>query len=270
VKEFYSSGCRSSSLETPTPGYIRACECPDDDALCPDPGLPDNLFRGSRIIDGKKVVVKAVHPCSREYDIIRLLSTPPLRYEPMNHTIPVIDFVEIIKDNVVFIVMEEWSPQLITDPPCCLKGFLGALRQCIEHVVFMHRHRTAHLDISPRNIVTDYKGHYAYIDYEASRRFDGTAPPLVFGYRGTEVPPECERNEWVDPYKVDIWAMAVLMLRACKLAGYHVPELMHVIKPMLHEVPSRRPSIRSVLLAFDCMLSMMGDRRLASDCSNPH
>jgi hypothetical protein len=44
----------------------------------------------------------------------------------------ILDFVEIIKDNVVFIVMEEWSPQLITDPPCCLKGFLGALRQCIE------------------------------------------------------------------------------------------------------------------------------------------
>ena len=37
--------------------------------------------------DGKKVVVKAVHLCSREYDVIRLLSTPPLLYEAMNHTI---------------------------------------------------------------------------------------------------------------------------------------------------------------------------------------
>lgn len=149
----------------------------------------------------------------------------------------------------------------------------------------MHKHDIAHLDISLRNIVTDYEGHYAYIDYESSRRFPGITCPLIFGYRGTEVPPECEQSEHVDPYKVDIWALAVLMLRACKvfpvlhsifevilnflqLAGYHVPELMHIIKPMLHEIPHRRPSIHSVLLAFDAMLSMMGDRPLNSACAS--
>lgn len=199
--------------------------------------------------------------------------------------------------------MEEWSSQFITDsPPCCLQVFLRALRQCIEvrpcpvsccihstiqspqHVVFMHKHNIAHLDISLRNIVTDYKGHYAYIDYETSRRFNGIQP-LIFGYRGTEVPPECERCEYIDPYKVDVWALAILMLRACKvylprplyfllilillqLAGFHVPELMHVIKPMLHEIPHHRPSISSVLLAFDYMLSMMEDRPLNSACSS--
>jgi serine/threonine protein kinase len=141
-----------------------------------------------------------------------------------------------MKDNVVFIVMEEWSSQFITDPPCCLKVFLGALRQCIEvrhepfalyiqlddpfpqHAVFMHKHHIAHLDISLRNIVNDYEGHYAYIDYETSRRFDGTAHPRIFGHRATEMPPECERGEYVDPYKVDVWALAVLMLRACKVS----------------------------------------------------
>lgn len=76
----------------------------------------------------------------------------------------------------------------------------------------------AHLDISLRNIVTDYEGHYAYIDFESSRRFNGTTHPLIFGYRGTEVPPECERDDHIDPYKVDVWALAVLMLRACKVS----------------------------------------------------
>ncbi|KAF8238639.1 hypothetical protein L208DRAFT_1387335 [Tricholoma matsutake] len=272
VKQFYNSGsCTTHSLQTASaiPGYlIRAYDCSDNDALCPDPGLPDNLFRGCRISDDKKVVVKAVHLLSQEYNVIRLLSTPPLRYEPMNRTIPVLDFVEVMDDDIVFIVMEEWSSQFITDsPPCCLQVFLRALRQCIEHVVFMHKHNIAHLDISLRNIVTDYKGHYAYIDYETSRRFNGIQP-LIFGYRGTEVPPECERCEYIDPYKVDVWALAILMLRACKLAGFHVPELMHVIKPMLHEIPHHRPSISSVLLAFDYMLSMMEDRPLNSACSS--
>jgi len=40
VKEFYSAGyCKANSLEPPIPGYLRACECSDDDALCPDAGL---------------------------------------------------------------------------------------------------------------------------------------------------------------------------------------------------------------------------------------
>lgn len=52
----------------------------------------------------------------------------------------VLDFMEVVKDNIVFIVMEEWSSQFITEPPCCLKVFLGALRQCIEvrHRSFVH------------------------------------------------------------------------------------------------------------------------------------
>lgn len=81
----------------------------------------------------------------------------------------------------------------------------------------MHRNQVAHLDISLRNLLTDYEGHYAYIDYELSRRFDGVSDPYIIGYRGTEIPPECESGACTDPYKVDVWALAVLMLRACKV-----------------------------------------------------
>jgi serine/threonine protein kinase len=83
----------------------------------------------------------------------------------------------------------------------------------------MHKHRIAHLDISLRNLLTDYRGHYAYIDYELSRRFDPSQTALVYNYRGTELPPECEGGGEIDPYKVDVWALAVLMLRACKVSN---------------------------------------------------
>jgi len=272
VKEFYKLRLQLHPSEhaPPISGYLRACEKSDDDALCPDAGLPDNLFRGSRICDGRKIMVKAVHIYSREYDVIRLLSVPPLRYNPMNHTIPVLDLLEIVDDELVLIVMEEWSPQLLTDTPCCLRLFLGALRQCIEHAVFLHMNHIAHLDISLRNLLADYEGHYAYIDYELSRRFHGVTNPCLSGYRGTEVPPECERGERADPYKVDVWALGVLILRACKLTGYYVPELMQVVKPMLNEVPHYRPSIRYVLQAFDRMVSMIGEHRLQSTCPGSH
>lgn len=149
----------------------------------------------------------------------------------------VLDLLRWSNEDIAFIVMEEWSPQPITYGSCCLTLFLKALRQCIEvsasgqidlltdssliihlkHVAFLHKNYMAHLDISLMNLVTNCSGQYAYIDYELSRRFDCNVSPLVYSYRGTEVPPECETQSAVNPYKIDIWALAVLILRACKV-----------------------------------------------------
>ncbi|TFK42554.1 kinase-like domain-containing protein [Crucibulum laeve] len=275
VKEFYRHYAEANISDPfllTTNSLVPFAPNEDEDALCPDAGLPDNLFRGTRISDGQKLVVKAVHLYSREYNVNRVLSCSPLRDDPMNHTIPVLDLIEVEEDEIVFIVMEEWSSQLIIDDgPCCLKLFLAALRQCIEHAVFLHKHNIAHLDISLRNLLSDYEGHYAYIDYEISRRFEIGSSPRLYGYRGTEVPPECEKGEFADPYKIDVWALAVLMLRACKLTGYFVPELMQLIKPMLHERPELRPSTPLVLRAFDSMVASIGESRLrTTSCTTYH
>lgn len=49
-------------------------------------------------------------------------------------TLPaVVDLIELVVDDIAFIVMEAWSSQLITDDgPCCLGLFFATLRQCIE------------------------------------------------------------------------------------------------------------------------------------------
>jgi len=88
----------------------------------------------------------------------------------------------------------------------------------------MHKHNFAHLDIALRNILTDYKGHYAYIDFEISRYYPPSSrlPPLVYHHRATEVPPECEKNLGVNPFKVDVWSLAVFVLRASKVCAIHV------------------------------------------------
>ncbi|KAF5358348.1 hypothetical protein D9756_001548 [Leucocoprinus leucothites] len=265
VRDFYDECRRLGQTPRPIPAGIDKER--GDDALCPDEGLPANLFRGTRVSDGKKIVLKAVHIASREYDIIRALSRGPLREDPRNHTIPVVDLVEFAIDRIAFIVMEEWSSQLITDDgPCCLSLFFAAIRQCIEHAVFMHSLKMAHLDISLRNLVTDYNGRYAYIDFELARRFDDDPNPRLVHRRGTEVPPECERGEATDPYKIDVWALGVLILRACKLTGYYVPELMHVVKPMLNDRPEGRPSSLAVLRAFDKMVPLIDEERLQMVC----
>jgi len=261
VREHYEQYC--TDLQRDASGYSRACSVNDDNALCKDAGLPENLFRGCRVHDGMKIVIKAVHLRSHEYDIVRFLSAAPQRSNSMNHCIPVLDMIPVPEDDIGLIVMEEWSPQLITASPCCLRGFLGALQQCVDHIVFMHQHHIAHLDISLRNILTDNRGHYSSIDYELSRRFDSSIPnPRIHGHRATEVPPEFERGEAGDPYKADVWALAVLILRACQSTGFHVPELLQLTRSMLHDDPDKRPSASMVQRVFDSMIPTINEARL--------
>lgn len=81
----------------------------------------------------------------------------------------------------------------------------------------MHRNRMVHLDISLHNFLTDYRGRCACIDYELSWRVDGPVSPGTCWPKGTEVPPELERDQACNPYMIDVWALAILILRACKV-----------------------------------------------------
>ncbi|KAF7304901.1 Protein kinase domain-containing protein [Mycena kentingensis (nom. inval.)] len=252
VRQFYLSWGR-------IPDYFLRKHAGDrNDALCPDPGLRDNLFRG-RACDGTRVVIKAVHSLSRELAVIRFLSTPPCRDDPRNHCIPVLDLIEAA--DISFVVMEQWSSQLIDDDgPCCLRLFLAAIRQCIEHIAFMHLHRIAHLDISLRNLLTDYKGNYAVIDYELSRRCGPDDQVMcIRDFRSTEIPPECEHGECLDPFKADIWALAIFIIRASKLAGYSIPQLVPLTTAMLATTPQDRPTTAQVITRYDEISSSIQD-----------
>jgi len=293
--DVYSRGCRNCNanvdhLRLPKPevglaaGYVRACRGgrEGEDGLCRDAGLPENLFRGTRVKDGAPIVVKAVHLRSRELSIIHKLSSPPLRHDPANHTIPVYDLIEAPEHGLAFIVQEEWSPEVIVPgcKTCTLREFLHGIRACIAGLAFMHAHRIAHLDLSLRNLLTDNKGHFSYIDFERSRYFplpssarskhhagftyDTTRTPRIGPIRATEVPPEHERGEDSDPFKVDIWQLGMLMLNASKLAGYEtlLPEIAHVVQPMLNDSFQCRPSASAVLQTFDKMAHRISEQRL--------
>ena len=118
----------------------------------------------------------------------------------------------------------------------------------------MHTHNIAHLDISLRNLLTDFNGRYSYIDFELSRRFSEAGPRILYGSRGTEIPPECDRpGEPHDPFKIDVWALAVLIIRACQvstvaflLSSSHIDIVDGVLCPRSHgcrqAYAERRPS----------------------------
>ncbi|OAX44687.1 kinase-like protein [Rhizopogon vinicolor AM-OR11-026] len=262
VKEYYQRHCSNidkQELHTYLSGYHRALARSDEDALCKDAGLRDGLFRATRGLDGLKVMVKAVHRDSRELDIVRYLSAPAQQRDPMNHCIPILDLIDMPQDDICFIVMEEWSRNMFPEAPFSLRYLLVALHHCIEHIAFMHRHHIAHLDISLHNFLTNYNGRYACIDYELSHRIDKASSPWILCSRGTEMPPEVERGRPSNPFMVDVWALGILILRACKLAGIHVPELMHLAKSMLNENPDKRPPAAAVLKEFQQVVATMGE-----------
>ena len=176
------------------------------------------------------------------------------------------------RNQLSFIVMEEWASQFIPpEQPHTLRSCLNSLRYCIEHIAFMHNHCFAHLDISLRNVLADYNGRCAFIDYETSRRFcqppvgeggDPRSGVLVYQLRAAEVPPEVEQGHPTSPYAMDVWALGILMSEACTSAGYDVPELRPVINGMLEPQWERRPSAEMVLRRFERAIMNVPEERL--------
>ena len=172
--------------------------------------------------------------------------------------------------------MEEWSSQFIPpEQPHTLQSYLNSLRHCIQHIAFMHAHCFAHLDISVRNVLTDYEGRHACIDYEMSRQFctppveveEGGDPRngvLIYQPRAAEVPPEVEKGHPTSPYAMDVWALGMLILKAGTSIGYDIPELYPVARGMLEPQWERRPSAKAVLGRFEEAISNISEGRLNS------
>ena len=134
---------------------------------------------------------------------------------------------------LAFIVQEEWSPEIIVPGcnSCTLHDYLRAIRACIEGLAFMHSHNIAHLDISMRNILTNHKGQYCYIDFETSKHFPRRshhgAPLRINRLRASEMPPEIERGEESDPFKVDIWQLGMLILNTSRVRRHLILSFMY-------------------------------------------
>ena len=178
--------------------------------------------------------------------------------------------------------MEEWSSEFIPpDQPHTLRSYLNSLLRCIQHIAFMHTHCFAHLDVAVRNVLTDYAGRYAYIDYEMSRRFcrppveieegeDPKSSVLVYHPRATEVPPEVEKGHSTSPYAMDIWALGMLISRAGVSTGFAVPELCPIARSMLEPQWERRPNAKVVLRRFEETILTISEERLNSVPQTPH
>ncbi|KAH9478695.1 hypothetical protein JR316_0009153 [Psilocybe cubensis] len=155
-------------------GYNPHTKDPKSDYLLPVPDLKhpeDTTYPFARFIPGKyndffwgapslwaardklgrDVVIKMISDVScpsQELRALQRLNSKDLRSDPLNHTIPVLDFLTF--DNLVFVVMPRWNGAFEPEFEV-VEELLEMTKVCLEAFVFLHRNRIVHLDFLGQN-----------------------------------------------------------------------------------------------------------------------
>ncbi|KAK7021514.1 kinase-like domain-containing protein [Favolaschia claudopus] len=148
----------------------------------------------------RHVIIKAILVEDIELQILKSLSFDPLRSDPRNHTIPVLQFIP--GNGFEFSVQACWYEHWQWPPFDRAPSRFEMARQLLEGLVFMHEHYIAHGDIHPRNILWNHAPTHhelsrhskfnfcmAYIDFGGAVLFSadnrrspgsGVRPPSAF------------------------------------------------------------------------------------------
>ncbi|KDQ18329.1 hypothetical protein BOTBODRAFT_28743 [Botryobasidium botryosum FD-172 SS1] len=255
------------------------------------------LLDAIRLKDGSKVVLKCMHVKSDELRIALYLSSPQMQGLPGNRTVPVIDVIKLPDDaDRVLLVM----PYLrVFDKPRfhCQGEVVGAFRQFLQGLVFMHEHNVAHRDIGLLNLMMDESvvmlkaSHfcrpwthdgchgilewrnrcssrlvdYYYIDFDLSTWYPGGQKGAValgkFGQVKTV--PELSDTIPYDPFKVDIYQLGYTLAEVVMM----YPQLSFMLalcRHMMHCNPNDRPTASAALAEFEEIVSGIDPRSLGT------
>ncbi|KAJ7074504.1 kinase-like domain-containing protein [Mycena amicta] len=234
--------------------------------------ITGHVLDAVRISDGQKVVLKRLETTSREIVIHKLLDSPPLRSDPRNRTIPVLD-VFPLPDTPFSILVTPYCRKFDYPPFHCRLEFVDAMTQCIEGLEFMHEQNIAHADIAPQNMLMDesrvvprgshfsrprtHDGRYKlfcwndrcsvgpvdyyYIDLGLSEHFpEGNENARTTGTLRTFPDiPELSLNIPYNPFPVDIFQLGLTIHKL--IYGY--PDL-EIFRPVADAMTATEPSAR--------------------------
>ncbi|PCH37386.1 hypothetical protein WOLCODRAFT_167453 [Wolfiporia cocos MD-104 SS10] len=200
---------------------------------------------------GDEFVVKAIKKGSQEFTILHFLNSPELRSQPQNHTIPVVDIIDVASNNTCIVVMPklvQYCPELITETaPSVLCDYLY---QLVEGVAFLHSHHISHLDLKTANIVVDTNAQKLYIiDYDCAMRLHDPEEQIS-EFVGTEdwTAPEVGKGDY-SPIRADRWAVGELILHAfmyCEQLG-ELGHLSEIAIRLQDTDPTQRPALKDLL-----------------------
>ncbi|QRV99850.1 Tyrosine kinase specific for activated [Ceratobasidium sp. AG-Ba] len=228
-----------------------------------------HIIRAHRISDNLPVVVKSIRRDSVEAHVLVAFREVQSRGERL----PIPSVLNLIGDassNIVLAVQEDWGQTLAELGPLPPSEFFHIILQCFEAVVILHAKGIAHLDISIYNFLCNANRRVALIDFEMSRRIEiktrllsrNSQSHLVYPQRTTETPPEFRTPDAHTrqhcAYKLDIFALGVLILRFAKASGFDCPQLVRLAEPLIECNPASRPTAAEAVLWFRTWCERVG------------
>ncbi|KAI0040246.1 hypothetical protein FA95DRAFT_1566568 [Auriscalpium vulgare] len=228
------------------------------------------------------VYIKRVQTGDLESRIAIRLSSEPLRSDPMNHSVPILDtFVDSDDSQISYIVMTFLKP--IHRPEI---DYIGELldfgEQILEGLTFLHENGVAHRDCASTNIMMDASAMYPkgfhpveqdylpdhsggaprysrltagvkyyFVDYGISSEFPVDSDPasrLVVGDLGRDQePPELSDTVPYDPFKLDIFLIGNIFRRKYYEVAVNLGFLRPFVLAMTNPDPNARPQAHELL-----------------------
>ncbi|KAJ6621031.1 kinase-like domain-containing protein [Mycena sp. CBHHK59/15] len=247
-----------------------------------------------RVSDGEKVVLKRVPTTGEELRIAMLLSSPHLRSDPRNRTIPILEVIPVVHESWTLLVM--LYCRRFDDPPFhCRAEFIEAMQQFLEGLQFMHDHNISHFDIAPQNLMMDetrvvpagshflrprtHSGFihlfrwnnrcsvgpvdYYYIDFGLSMHFPGghATASTVGTLRTFPTIPELSKTESYNPFKVDVYQLGLTMQKSIE-TYWALSDFRPVAAAMMNPNPQNRPTPAESLAQLNSIAARMSSRTL--------
>ncbi|KAF8173078.1 kinase-like domain-containing protein [Pholiota molesta] len=248
-----------------------------------------------RISDNQKVVLKKVRTATYEIPVAQLLSSPALRNDPRNHTIPLLDVIPIPADDDWALLVMPALLEFQKLPFRRVGEFCEAALQYIQALEFMHEHNVVHRDVCMTNLAMDIskvipKGsHFArwethnglhWDHFEWKERWSvrpvqyfiidfGISLPLpeknlvTFGVWGRDkTVPEMSPTNQYDPFKVDIYQLGRVFLDMIEeYDGLSV--FLSLAKRMTSQNPNDRPNAAEATKLCQDLISKLSSRKLS-------
>ncbi|CAE6489018.1 unnamed protein product [Rhizoctonia solani] len=243
--------------------------------------LPIRVLDATRIGDERQVKIKMVVPTSEnegtyEYDLLNHFSTPPLKDDPSNHIVPLLDQFPIPGIESGYFVVMPLLSQFKEPAFYNVSEIHDFFQQIFDGVLFMHSHNVAHCDIAPANVMMDarslyeepfhpyyqtysidakhriYPKHkrsqkrirYYFIDLGYAQWFkEKDCPRRVTGLGAREAAPEQTGIAPYDPFAVDVYQLGIMIQNEFIDNFNQLKFLSSLISEMTQHDPSKRPDI---------------------------
>ncbi|KAJ7596282.1 kinase-like domain-containing protein [Mycena floridula] len=250
-----------------------------------------------RIKGGQRVVLKIVLDDTDELKLLDHFSKPPLRDDPRNHCVRVLDVIPVDGRRFKIMVLPfltHWH----SSPVHCMSEVIDSIRQTLEGLEFLHDHNIAHKDISRLNIMMDgtkvvpsgchfsdpfryalksgllvltkpkprcHVGpvRYFFIDLGFSRHYpEGKDKAQTNDRVGqTEVTPEMSLKGPFNPFMADVFQLGLVFKDLFPLQFPHLNDFNSLFDKMTATKPADRPTAAQALLLFEEIVSSMSEIR---------